>query len=248
MRVKRLHLVSQRLGVLLGTLAIGLLFPSESLLAQCGTVTRSRVTSYNTPVIVRKEVIEVVPAIVPFFTPVFVPAYGAGYNPAYLGGIPPVQAQGVPPVQVGVPPVQGVGQQPIIDANQRAQQVDNATLLREIQKLNQRLDTIERRVGGNPQAVPMDRSKEGDSQVSLKLPKALVPKCAACHSTTAEKEGGGFAFLSTTGLTRKLSDTELRKIAKKVKSGAMPPADNKKGIAALTQEEGNELLDWVEDQ
>ncbi len=200
--------------------------------AQCGT-TRTRVVE---KVVVRRDVIEIVPAAVAVFqaVPVFVPAYGAGYQPGF------------------VPPQQGV--QP---AAAPAPQGDMALLLTEMRRLNQRLDAIEARQGGAtppgarqgpppPQGQPTPQAQPGSVPGGVSAGLTLMQvRCAVCHEKTkAATEGGNFVMFD--GPLLVIDDRGAVKALRKSRRGEMPPRDNKLQLAPLSDEEYATLADALE--
>lgn len=188
---------------------------------QCGTfnrvVVRERVVSHAAVVVETPLIVTQFAAL-----PVFVPSYGA----AYVGGGVPQQAV----------PQQG-GAQP---------QSDMQALLTELRKINGRLDALE---GRKPApAQPMDRApNDAAARPNNAAVALLTAKCAACHTAqTAPTLGNNFAWLDQAG-PRRLTDREVRLIARRVKKGDMPPANNRQNIPPLSQEEANALLDFCED-
>ncbi len=73
-------------------------------------------------------------------------------------------------------------------------------------------------------------------------------KCAACHGGAAATEkdlGGAFRLLKPDGSPVDLDGRMLGKLAGKVYTGKMPPPENKKGIAPLTDQEVGVIMQWV---
>lgn len=178
---------------------------------------------YYKPVVKEKVVVVEKPVIVReavsyLATIIPSPTYNITTN---LPATPPVQ-QAQLTAQFGYNGAAAVTTAPAVAA------VQTDALAAALEKINQRLCKLEDAAKVKP-----------DNPFAVKA--APAAKCIACHGEKdAARLGGGFVFGDVLSPQQKLA------CIRKVRGGQMPPKDNKQGVAALTEQEKADLLDWLE--
>ncbi len=212
-----------RILILVAVVVALLLLLTPNVPASCRVVTRSAFVSK--PVVVEKVIVKEVPVFTRFVTVALLadlPTYSAVYAPPVVAGVPAPLA--APAVQPGPPAPSSEMQQ----------------IMGYLKSLDGRLQRLEAGMPlkqglqappGPPPAPKMKAADEGP-------PGAVGPlqaKCASCHELTkAPGDGGGFVMFDG-AVAKTFSAEQKLKIARKIRSGAMPPADSK--IAPVTEEE-----------
>lgn len=184
-------------------------------------VVKEKVVVVEKPVIVR-EAVSYLATIIPS------PTYNITTN---LPATPPVQqAQLTANFGYGAAAVTSGGQSAAVAGGERD------ALAAALTKINDRLCKLEEAVG--VKADPF----------ALKAAPKVFGKCATCHDAAAAQQKGGGFVLSEGGAPKKLTERQLLAVHRHAMKGTMPPPGNAAKVAALTESELNELLDWVASQ
>lgn len=188
---------------------------------QCHVVSHRYVSK---PAYVEKVIVKEVPVFTRFAAVALLadlPSYSAVYVPPPVVGVPPVGTPGVQPV----PPAQAVPA-PASELQQ---------IMSFLKEMDGRLKRLETGMPLKQELPPAKMPKVEEGPPGVVGP--LFNKCAACHELMkAPGEGGGFVMFDGTKRSNLTAEQKL-KIARKIRSGAMPPADNKLKIPPVTDEE-----------
>lgn len=118
-----------------------------------------------------------------------------------------------------------------------------AALQRDLDALRAKFEALSSRA-----VDPVPQQQQGFRVGNRAALGAFATKCAVCHTAaTADEFGGGKILAAADGsLAADVAPALLTKIVTKSYSGAMPPKNNAKGVAALTDNEVAEIMADVE--
>lgn len=118
-----------------------------------------------------------------------------------------------------------------------------------LRQINQRLCTLEDRL---PAQGPVIGPRFGVAppppvRGGVQIPR-VFNKCTACHTSGSLRGDKNEFVMFDKGKLIPFSERNLRLIGAKVSIGVMPPPGNKEGIPAATDEESQELSEWINKQ